>query len=152
VRSVPRLLVMLGVAACAAVSAVGSGAAATGRPSSGRCAGAWNTSAPPQTSAFVVAHHVRQATATVARSSTGSLTFIAGKTTSTTTTGFACALTFMISPTKTMSVIGKWHDGTVSSWGAAHLHSGASGSGNACVAINGTIHGVGKFDAQVRCP
>jgi hypothetical protein len=50
-----------------------------------------------------------------------------------------------------MSVIRQWRDGAVASWDSAHLHRGAAGSGNACVAGDGTIHGVGRFDARVRC-
>jgi hypothetical protein len=155
VHKVLRFLAILAAAAGVVGGSVVPGASASAtvdRPSSGRCAGVWNTTAPPQTAAFVVAHHVRQATATVARAFTGSLTFTrTGGATSTGATGFACALTFVISPTETLSVIGQWHAGTVSSWGAAHLHSGAAGSGNACVAVDGTIHRVGRFDARVRC-
>ena len=47
---------------------------------------------------------------------------------------------------------GMWARGRVESWGHPLRVRIPSGSGNACVAHDGTIHNVGPFTASSRCP
>jgi hypothetical protein len=122
--------------------------------SAGRCAGAWNATAPTQTRRFVVEHGVREATSTVAHVWTTSILLSrdGGSRTTRTTGGLSCALTFFVSPARSLSVAGTWRDGRVVAW-SVHLvpSGGAAAGGNACVAADGSIHRVGRYTAASRC-
>lgn len=117
-------------------------------PTSGRCAGAWNASGPAAAKAAVAARGVRQATA--ARTTVG--IGVVGPGVPPTTAGAGCAVTFFLSARRTLAFYGTWSAGVVAWHGPLYRTSAAPlGSGNACVAADGTIHHVGRFDARTRC-
>jgi hypothetical protein len=125
------------------------------RPTSGRCAGAWNRSVLPSIRAVLARQHVRQATAENMSGSQGIDVVAAGGKTSGRSVRFeGCVIVFMLPRTaQTLTLIGTWKNGTVVKWSIPMYRRNTTpiGSGNACVADDGTIHRVGRFTATARC-
>jgi len=152
-RSMGRFVAVAISVFVVAAAAVAHGTAAPSRPTSGRCAGAWNLTAPPAVRALVRKHHVRQATAKELRGVVSIETWKAdGTATSTQTPTPGCVIVFILPPRRTLTLLGSWHDGTVDRWSNPIYGTTVPvGSGNACVADDGMIHGVGPFTARSRC-
>jgi hypothetical protein len=137
----------------AVVVAVGAlfaaGAAAPG-PSSGRCAGAWNHTAPAAVLARAAEQRVRQATVQVVSTRHHTVTSTKAGTETTTRD---CVVVLFLPAGRTLTLFGAWADGTVADWSRPAARPGpTTGGGNACVAGDGTIHRVGRFTADARCP
>jgi hypothetical protein len=148
-----------GTGLAVAVVAVSMTATALGanapRPTSGRCAGAWNRAVPQSIRTVLTREHVRQATAENIRGIQGTVSWRKGGTTSSRSEPFeGCVIVFMLPRTvRTLTVTGTWKNGSILEWRTPMYRPNPdpTGSGNACVGPDGTIHHVGRFTAAARC-
>lgn len=137
-----------------AMAATAFGATAP-RPTSGRCAGAWNRSVQPSIRTVLTKDHVRQATAKNVTGVHGIDVLTAGGNTSSRSVPFeGCAIVFMLPRTaQTLTLLGTWKNGRVVRWSPPiyRANTTPTAGGNACVGRDGTIHHVGAFTAATRC-
>jgi hypothetical protein len=148
---------VVAAAAFAAVCVVTGANVTAARPSGptkGMCAGAWNQGAPKSVLAWARRRHVWQATVQESIAVSSGLSWKTGQTPATTRRDqFPTCLILLFAPRGGATVVtGAWQRGTVPAWASHAVRPGTSGSGNACVAGDGTIHRVGPFTASSRCP
>src|SRR5581483_151517 len=151
----PRLVsgVVIPFAALISTSVGGQAGTAPPRPSSGRCAAAWNLPAPAAGRAVARMHRVRRATVEATSVShavfwwdrSHARTIVSG-------TAAACIVVLFLPPRSEVTFLGAWKNGTVPTWGRPIRRALAGdATGNACVAPDGTIHHVRPFTAPSRC-
>jgi len=146
---VAALVVALGAAAVASGSAGRSA-----RPTVGMCAGAWNRTAPPSVLAWERRRRVWQATVQASTAVSFGSSWRRGHVAATkpVRTVATCVVVLFAPRGGATILMGAWSRGTVASWAPHEIGPAPDGSGNACVARNGTIHRVGRFTARTRCP
>ena len=134
------------------LAAVAAGAV-TQRPSSGQCVGAWNRHAPSALRSMVVTARAWQGTVdeTTVSIGTQSVRRTPGATIRTVATVPGCVFVFFLPGLASMTVSGVWRQGRIARWLPPIRHAGLTGSGNACVSTDATIHHVGAFTANSRC-
>ena len=144
------MVVRVGVASLA-VALLGATAAgvgtATSSPSRGRCAGAWNRTATSSTREAIARTGTHEATVNGVLATRLSLGHAPA------TVEAACVIDFFVGQGRLLVLRGGWNGKTVAVWSSPLpvRTSSTAGSGNACVASDGTIHQVGAFDAATRC-
>ncbi len=152
----PGSLLVAVAALSALCAATGASVAAAGPsgPTKGMCAGAWNRNAPQPVLAWERKQRVWQATVQESIAVSSGFSWSTGQTpTSTPQEETPTCVIVLFAPHGGGTVVmGAWQQGAVPSWAPHPKGSGTSGSGNACVARDGTIHRVGPFTASSRCP
>jgi hypothetical protein len=140
------------VAALAIVVLASAAASAEGAvaPSSGRCAGAWNTTAPAALRRAVVRANVWQATVAAVRGTETTITQTSSGSTTSRRAVTRCMLMFFGAARHSLLAAGTWQDGRVLAWNIRTVAK-PPGSGNACVSRAGRISAVGPFTAAQRC-
>ena len=153
--------ITLTAAACAGVhrTKVASGSFRSGShtkertPTKYSCAATWNRSVPSSGLLWDRRHHVWQATVQEGTANELTVTFGNGQTTTTPPREVeTCTIVLFAQRGNAMLLSGVWQHGTISSWGHPYRKSLSPGSGNACVARDGTIDAIGPFTASSRCP
>ena len=141
------------LALSAATGAPASVAGSSG-PTKGACAGAWNRSAPQSVLAWERKHRVWQATVQESIAVSSGFSWSTGhRPTATPQEQTPTCVIVLFAPHGGGTVVmGAWQQGTVPTWAPHPKGLGTGGSGNACVAHDGTIHRVGAFTASSRCP
>lgn len=133
----------------------GGGVAAPGRgPTKYSCAAAWNRDAPPSVLAWGRRLRVWEATVNSGQANESTVSFVGGGHANTTAKKEieTCEVVLFAPRGRATILNGTWVRGAVVSWGHPFRVRRPSGSGNACVAHDGTIHHVGPFTASSRCP
>jgi hypothetical protein len=146
------LAVFAGCAALAIVAVVPALASQVAVPTKYMCAGEWNRSAPRSVLAWERRQHVWQATVQSAIADTSTFSWSKGKpVTSTPARPIPTCVIVLFAPgAGATTVTGEWARGAISGW-VSHRTATLAGSGNACIAPDGTIHHVGRFTASSRC-